>query len=72
MTTIVSAITVSKQVRPATTRYRFRYTLSNGEVQDRIAWVSNSVDEAAERDARGVYLLEEMAVAEFNTLLGDL
>lgn len=70
MSTIVSAVTRYKQVRGNTTRYGFRYTLDSGEVHDRIAWVSSSIDEAAERDARGVLLLEELARAEIDGLLG--
>lgn len=70
MSTIVDAVTRYKQVRGNTTRYGFRYTLDNGEVHDRIAWVSSSIDEAAERDARGVLLLDELAQAEIDGLLG--
>ena len=70
MSTIVDAVTRYKQVRGGTTRYGFRYTLDNGEVHDRIAWVSSSIDEATERDARGVLLLDELAQAEIDGLLG--
>lgn len=70
MSTIVDAVTRYKQVRGGTTRYGFRYTLDNGEVHDRIAWVSSSIDETTERDARGTLLLDELAQAEINGLLG--
>lgn len=70
MSTIVDAVTRYKQVRGGTTRYGFRYTLDNGEVHDRIAWVPSSIDEATERDARGVLLLDELAQAEIAGLLG--
>lgn len=70
MSTIVSAVTKYKQVRGGTTRYGFQYTLDNGEVHDRIAWVPSTVSEATERDARGQMLLDELAQAELNEVLG--
>lgn len=70
MSTIVDAVTRYKQVRGGTTRYGFRYTLDNGEVHDRIAWVSSSIDETTERDVRGTLLLDELAQAEIDGLLG--
>jgi hypothetical protein len=70
MATIVSSETRYKQVRGNTTRYGFRYTLDNGEVHDRIAWVESSVDEAVERDARGQMMLDELAQAEISGVLG--
>lgn len=70
MSAIIRAVTRYKQVRGNTTRYGFRYTLDNGEVHDRIAWVPSSIDEATERDARGVLLLDELAQAEIAGLLG--
>jgi len=70
MSTIVDAVTRYKQVRGGTTRYGFRYTLDNGEVHDRIAWVSSETDEATERDARGVMLLDELARREIEEILG--
>ena len=70
MSTIVDAVTRYKQVRGGTTRYGFRFTLDNGEVHDRIAWVSSETDEATERDARGVMLLDELARREIEEILG--
>ena len=70
MSTIVSAVTKYKQVRGATTRYGFRYTLDNGEVHDRIAWVPSTTDEVTERDARGQMMLDELAQAEIREVLG--
>lgn len=70
MSTIVEAVTRYKQVRGGTTRYGFRYTFDNGEVHDRIAWVPSSIDEATERDARGVMLLDELARREIEEILG--
>lgn len=70
MSAIVEAVTRYKQVRGGTTRYGFRYTLDNGEVHDRIAWVPSTVDEVTERDARGVMLLDELAQAEIREVLG--
>lgn len=70
MSTITQAETRYKQIRGNTTRYGFRYTLDNGEVHDRIAWVLSSVDEVTERTARGQMLLDELAQAEINEVLG--
>lgn len=70
MSTIIEAVTRYKQVRGGTTRYGFRFTLDNGEVHDRIAWVSSETDEATERDARGVMLLDELARREIEDILG--
>lgn len=70
MSTITQAVTRYKQVRGGTTRYGFRFTLDNGEVHDRIAWVSSETDEATERDARGVMLLDELARREIEEILG--
>lgn len=70
MSTIIEAVTRYKQVRGGTTRYGFRYTLDSGEVHDRIAWVSSETDEATERDARGVMLLDELARREIEEILG--
>lgn len=70
MSSITQAETRYKQVRGGTTRYGFRYTLDNGEVHDRIAWVPSSVDEVAERTTRGQMLLDELAQAEINGVLG--
>lgn len=70
MSSITQAETRYKQVRGGTTRYGFRYTLDNGEVHDRIAWVPSSVDEVTERTTRGQMLLDELAQAEIAKVLG--
>lgn len=70
MSAIVEAVTRYKQLRGNTTRYGFRYTLDNGEVHDRIAWVPSETDEVTERNARGVMLLDELAQAEIQQVLG--
>lgn len=70
MSSITQAETRYKQVRGGTTRYGFRYTLDNGEVHDRAAWVPSTVDEVTERNARGQMLLDELAQAELNEVLG--
>ena len=69
MATITNAVTISKQARGTTTRYRFRYTLDNGDVHERNAWVSSTIVEADERTARGTMMLDELAQAEINEVL---
>ena len=71
MATITQATTVETIKSGSTMRYKFRYVLSTGEIHERRAWVALSVDQAQERDRRGVLLLDELARDEADRLLRD-
>ncbi len=71
MATITNSETVEASVSGSITKYLFRYTLSNGEVHQRRAWVPSSTDEVTERTYRGNLMLEELADQETTRLLGE-
>jgi hypothetical protein len=51
-------------------RYRFKYTFDNGEVHYRRAWVPAGTNEADERNRREGIMLNELANAEANQVIG--
>jgi hypothetical protein len=69
MAIITNAETVEARQSGSIRKYLFRYTLDNGEVHIRRAWVSQAVDETTERNARGVMMLAELAEAEAARLI---
>jgi hypothetical protein len=71
MATITNATTIDKSAHGTNVRYRFRYELDNGEVHYARAWVPANIDEATERTARGVALLEALAAAEIEQVLDE-
>ena len=71
MATITNAETVEARPSGSTIRYLFRFTLSNGEVHQRRAWVPSTTNEVTERTFRGSLLLEELASAEADRLMGE-
>ena len=70
MATITQATTLEARQHGNTMRYLFRFTLDNGEVHERRAWVPVGTDEAEERTYRGNLCLEEQAAAEIEQVLG--
>ena len=72
MATITNSETVEARVAGSITKYLFKYTLSNGEVHQRRAWVPSTTNEDTERTFRGNLMLEELAAAETDRLLGEL
>jgi hypothetical protein len=70
MATIVTAETLQATVHGGTVRYLFQYTLDNGEIHRRRAWVPVNTNEATERTARGNALLNELANEEIGQVLG--
>jgi hypothetical protein len=71
MATVTEAITVRSEVRGNTVRHLFRYTLDNGEIHERRAWVPVNTDEATERSARQSLMLTELAEAEAARLMAE-
>jgi len=72
MATIITAETIESRVEGGTRKFLFRYTLNNGEVHTRRAWVPDGTDETTERTFRGNMMLGEQAEAEAAQILaGD-
>ena len=70
MASIVTSVVVESVPRGANKRNRYRYTLDDATVHERRSWIPAATDNATDRDARGAALLEELAQAEINAILG--
>lgn len=70
MATLISSVIVESVPNRGTQRNRYRYTFDNGEVHFRSGWIPVAADANADMAARGVTLLDELAVSEFERLVG--
>lgn len=71
MASITSSELVESVPHGGTKRNIYRYTLSTGEVHQRRSWISAATDNAADMAFRGVMLLDELALAEFEGIIND-
>jgi len=71
MASLTSSVIVESVPNAGTQRNRYRYTFDNGEVHERIGWIPVAASAAADMATRGTALLDELAQAEFERLIGS-
>jgi hypothetical protein len=70
MATITNSTIIESVPNGGTQRNRYRYVIDTGEVHERAGWIPLAADANADMAMRGVILLDELAQAEFDALLG--
>lgn len=70
MATITSSTIIESVPNRGTQRNRYRYVIDTGEVHERRGWIPIAADANADMAMRGAHLLDELAQAEFERLLG--
>jgi hypothetical protein len=71
MATLTTSTIIESVPNRGTQRNRYRYTFDNGEVHERRGWIPVGADSDADMAMRGVALLDELARAEFERLIGS-
>ena len=70
MATVTNAVTLEAIADGGIVKCKFEYTTDDGAIHTRRAWIVPGADVTAERTARAVSLLDELAAQEADQLLG--
>ena len=71
MAAITTSTIIESVPNGGTQRNRYRYVLDTGETHERTGWIPAAADANADMAARGAILLDELARAEFEALIGN-